>query len=78
MVEILSPGTQGRDRGVKMRRYAASGIPHYWIVDTASQVLEAYRLGDQGYDLLGTYGPGSIFRPELFPDLEIPIDDLWA
>jgi len=78
VVEILSPGTQGRDRGVKMRRYAASGIPHYWIVDTASQVLEAYRLGDQGYDLLGTYGPGSIFRPELFPDLEIPIDDLWA
>ena len=37
----------------------------------------AYRLGEQGYDRVGRFGPGSVFRPELFPGLEIPIDDLW-
>lgn len=77
VVEILSRSTAARDRGVKMKRYAASGIPHYWIVDVRGRALEAYRLGEHGYELTGKYGPGSVFRPELFPGLEIPIDELW-
>jgi Uma2 family endonuclease len=78
VVEILSRSTQARDRGVKMKRYATSGIPHYWIVDPRGRALEAYRLVEQGYELTGRFGPGSTFHPQLFPGLEIPIDDLWA
>jgi Uma2 family endonuclease len=78
VVEILSPSTRARDRGLKMRRYAAAGVPHYWIVDPRARTLEAYQLGQQGYELTGKHGPGSTFRPALFPGLEIPIDDLWA
>ena len=78
VVENLSPSTRSRDRGVKLRRYAVAGVPHYWIVDPRSRALESYRLGERGYELTGKYGPGEIFRPELFPGLEIPIDDLWA
>ncbi|HLH22141.1 MAG TPA: Uma2 family endonuclease [Chloroflexota bacterium] len=77
LVEVLSPSTLARDRGVKMRRYAAAGVPHYWQLDPGSETLEAYRLTEQGYELAGRYDPGSVFRPELFPGLEIPIDDLW-
>ena len=32
--------------------------------------------GEAGYRLVGTFGPGEIFRPTLFPGLEIPLDDL--
>ena len=78
VVEVLSRSTEARDRGIKMKRYAAAGIPHYWIVDPRVRALEAYRLDAQGYALTGSYGPGSTFRPELFPGLEIPIDELWA
>jgi Uma2 family endonuclease len=78
VVEVLSPSTPSRDRGVKMRRYAAAGIPHYWILDPRPRALEAYRLGEGEYQLVGTFGPGTVFTPELFPGLEIPIDDLWA
>jgi Uma2 family endonuclease len=78
VIEILSPSTQARDRGVKMRAYAAAGIPHYWIVDGRARRLEAYRLGEDGYGDPQTYGLGTIFRPELFPGLEIPIDRLWS
>ena len=78
VVEILSPSTRSRDRGVKLRRYAAAGVPHYWIVDPRTRTLEAYRLGERSYELTGKYGPGEVFRPELFPGLEVPIDDLWA
>lgn len=78
VVEVLSPSTQSRDRGVKLRRYAAAGVPHYWIADPRRRTLQAYRLSEGGYDLVGTYAPGDTFRPELFPGLEIPLDDLWA
>lgn len=78
VVEVLSPRTAARDRGIKMRRYAVAGVPHYWIVDPANRTLEAYRLGERGYKQSGVYGPGDVFRPELFPGLEVPIDELWA
>lgn len=78
VTEVLSPGTEARDRGVKMRRYAAAGILHYWIVDPATRTLEAYRLREAVYALTGTFGPGSTFEPEVFPGLRIPIDELWT
>ena len=78
VTEVLSPSTQARDRTIKMRRYAAAGVPHFWIANPVLRTLEAYRLGAEGYELTGTYGPASTFRPELFPGLEIPIDELWS
>src|SRR5438874_2533525 len=75
VVEILLPSTRARDRGIKLRRYAASGVRHYWIVDPRTRALEAYRLTDGGYELSGKYGPDTTFHPELFPGLAIPIDD---
>ncbi len=78
VVEILSPSTRRRDMGLKLRRYAASRVPHYWTLDPRRQTLAARRLVNGEYELTGFYGPGQVFRPELFPGLEIPIDDLWS
>jgi Uma2 family endonuclease len=58
--------------------YAAAAIPHYWILDPRRRRLEAYRLDGAKYRLVGTYGPEEIFRPDLFPGLEIPLADLWV
>jgi Uma2 family endonuclease len=78
VVEVLSPSTRGRDLGIKLRRYAAAGVPHYWTLDLRNHTLIARRLGARSYEMTGTYGPGEVFRPDLFPGLEIPKDDLWA
>lgn len=78
VVEVLSPGSSAADRGVKMRRYAAGGVPHYWIVDPGARTLEAYQLGEAGYELVVAHGASDLFHPPLFPDLEIPLGDLWA
>ncbi len=76
VVEVLSPSTEARDRGLKLRRYATAGVDHYWILDTSGPRIEERVLGEDGYRLVGTFGPGEVFRPALFPGLEIPIDDL--
>lgn len=77
VVEILSPSTRSRDRGVKMRQYETAGVPHYWIMDNNAPALETYELGAEGYRLTGTYGPGSVLRSDLFPGLEIHLDEVW-
>jgi Uma2 family endonuclease len=76
VVEVLSPSTEARDRGLKLRRYAASGVTHYWILDTEGPRIEERVLEDDGYRLVCTAGPGEVFRPTLFPGLEIPLDEI--
>ena len=78
VVEILSPGTEGVDRGHKMRAYAAAAVPHYWLLDPAARALEPYRLREGAYERAGVFGPGAIYRPELFPGLQIAVDEIWA
>ena len=45
VVEILSPSTAHRDRGIKLDRYRHFGVPEYWIVDIDGRSLEVWRLG---------------------------------
>ena len=46
VVEVLSPKTALRDRGIKRERYAHFGVTEYWIVDTKRRCIERYRLQD--------------------------------
>jgi len=78
VVEILSPSTRGRDRGIKRKAYERAGVAHYWIMDPRVQTLEAMRLSASGYELVGVFGPNDVFQPELFPGLKIAVARLWA
>jgi len=50
VVEVLSPSTDVRDRGVKQGLYARYGVPYYWIVDPAARTVEALRLGGESHE----------------------------
>jgi Uma2 family endonuclease len=39
VVEVLAPSSIAYDRLTKSRRYAALGVPHFWIVDIAKPCL---------------------------------------
>lgn len=77
VVEVLSPSTQGRHCSIKMRRYARAGIRYYWILAPSTRTLEERRQAGDGYELIGSFGPEDVFRPELFPGLAITIAELW-
>ena len=49
IAEILSPSNASLDRKVKFERYAANGVPHYWMVDAISETMECHRLVDGCY-----------------------------
>ena len=46
-VEVLSPSTASRDRGIKRRHYQRSGVPEYWIADLHRRAIERWRPGDE-------------------------------
>jgi Uma2 family endonuclease len=46
VIEIVSPSSILRDRGLKRERYALFGVPLYWVVDVALQQIEVYRLAE--------------------------------
>jgi Uma2 family endonuclease len=43
VVEVVSPSTAERDRGMKRDRYAAFGVSHYWVVDADRKHVEVHR-----------------------------------
>ena len=51
-VEVLSPGTAGRDRGIKRRLYQQAEVPEYWIVDLDSRLVERWRPEDERPEVL--------------------------
>ena len=60
VAEVLSPSTEGADRGVKFEDYAAHGVGEYWIVDPEAERLEQYLLEGESYQLAFKAGNGTV------------------
>ena len=48
-IEVVSPGTGRRDRGLKKARYAAHGVREYWVVDPVDDVVDQFVLDGADY-----------------------------
>jgi Uma2 family endonuclease len=77
VVEILSPTTEGRDRGVKLKAYARWGVAEYWIVDPVALTVEVYRLGADGYTLAATCSNGDIVTTPLLPGFALGVTSIF-
>jgi len=47
VIEILSPTTASRDRGVKRKLYERQGVDQYWIVDPEAEAIEVWTFADR-------------------------------
>lgn len=77
VVEVLSPSTRHHDYEVKMRRYAALGVLHYWIVDPDMTWVACYRLDGGVYGLVARVEGDVHLAHADWPELMIPLSDLW-
>lgn len=44
VAEVLSPSTQGYDRGAKLRIYATAGVKEAWLLDPVAETIEVHDL----------------------------------
>ena len=77
VIEILSPSTESRDRGYKRRRYARHGVREYWLVDPDAKSVEVLLLGENDYEVAGTYGPGQTLASPTMAGLAIEVGEVF-
>ncbi|MGE9692815.1 Uma2 family endonuclease [Streptomyces sp. NRRL F-5630] len=78
-VEVISPESRLRDEQYKPRKYAASGIPHFWLVemppDDTHPVVRTYELDP----VTGAYALTGIHhkRLQVSAPFDIDLDITW-
>ena len=60
VVEVLSPDTEKRDRGIKFQDYSEHEIEEYWIVDPVKKTIEQYHSRNGKYELIFKASDGEI------------------
>ncbi|MFZ5469736.1 MAG: Uma2 family endonuclease [Myxococcota bacterium] len=76
VVEVAN-ATLRKDRLIKARLYAEAGIPEYWIVNLADQVLLVHRQPVSGaYTSVTEHRAGRAHLAK-FPDVAIDVAALW-
>jgi Uma2 family endonuclease len=74
VLEVLSPGTRSRDRGVKLRAYQDAGVPEYWMVDPDTRTVTVYGLkAGREYAELCRGGVGDRVRSAVIPGFELAV-----
>jgi Uma2 family endonuclease len=78
LCEVLSPSTEGVDRGEKLPIYARERVAHVWLADPIVRTLEIFRLDGTTYRLVGTHRDDATVRAEPFEAIELELAALWA
>lgn len=78
-VEVLSPGTAGKDMKIKLALYERVGVKEYWLVDPSNKTVQVYQLEAAGrYGRPGIYTDTDQVKVGLFPDLEIDLSSVFS
>jgi Uma2 family endonuclease len=74
LIEVMAAAPD-YDRGVKLALYARSGVAEVWLVDLASERVEAYRrpMGAL-YTETRIHLRGQVLAPQSFPDVKLGVD----
>ena len=76
--EVLSPSTARFDIVKKQRTLHRHGVPHYWVVDPASETLSVYRHEPGGYLIVLTAASGETVRAEPFDAIDLDVGELFG
>lgn len=77
VVEIISEGGLGRDRGEKFEEYETAGITEYWLLNPLREWAEFYRLDGTGHYQMVFSGAEGIYRSEAVPGFWLKVEWLW-
>ena len=66
-----------KDRGIKLRIYAAAGVPESWIFDLEHDCVEVYtRSRGETYEKMETLRAGDVLRPVQVAGIAIALAEM--
>lgn len=77
LIVEIADSSLAYDKGLKMRLYAETGVPEYWVADIQNDGVLAYSEARQNtYSVIRQFRRGDRIIPTLLPECPIPIDVL--
>ena len=77
-VEVLSPSTEGYDRGYKRELYARHGVREYWLVDPDLETIEVLTPGAGGFVRHALYNRRETLTSPLLPGLAVDLTAVFG
>src|SRR5688572_29108896 len=77
-IEVISPGTEGTDRGAKFLEYEQGGVGEYWVIDPLREISDFYVRAEDGLFRTGPTDDDGAFTSIILPGLRIHPDWLWS
>ena len=78
VIEILSPSTSDKDRGIKREIYGRHGVTEYWLVDPVAETVSIHRQRAGVLAATRTFGREQTLRSPLLSGLELHPDDVFS
>ena len=78
VIEILSPSTETKDRGVKRELYGRYGATEYWLVDPMAETISIHRQRGGVLAVTDVLGRKETLRSPLLAGLELHLDDVFS
>lgn len=76
VVEILSPSTMNMDYFKKLKLYTQAEVREYWIVDPSAKTVLIYAIKNRRHTI-AFYGQDELLCSALFPELKIPLAEIF-
>ena len=77
VVEVLSPGTAGRDQTLKKKLYAQRGVKELWFASPEAKTVEVLVNTGDSFRREAIFGTGDIVRSPLLSGLAIPLESVF-
>jgi Uma2 family endonuclease len=80
VIEILSPGTRKRDKGIKRDLFARGDVEEYWMVDPDHATITVHRrAADESFPCVDVLAADrtDVLRTPLLPDFALSLADLF-
>ncbi len=75
LIEVLSPSGVRRDRNLKLRLYAETGVPEYWIVDPAEREIDFLIRRGEHFEVVTP--EDNLYRSPRLPEIVLDLAELW-
>jgi Uma2 family endonuclease len=75
--EVISPSTEGIDRGKKLAIHARERVSHAWLINPTSQTLEGFVLANDRGTLTATHVGAVSVRADPFAEVQLALFLLW-
>lgn len=77
VVEILSPGTSHKDRGIKFDLYEQNGVHEYWLVDPDEGYIEVYTRHENTLRRQGLYTSDQTLTSKILGNTSIALANIF-